>query len=94
LYSFQSEQKSDAPKDSDAPAVAPAPQVNGALYSLFSILQELSVIAVLTHLHFEALGVIDKVDVKIYFPCAISGLSYFCSRYLPERIAFFSYAAS
>lgn len=27
LYSLQSEQKSDAPKDTDAPAAAPAPQV-------------------------------------------------------------------
>lgn len=34
LYSFQSEQKSDAPKDTDAPAAAPAPQVMSLLVSL------------------------------------------------------------
>lgn len=35
LYSFQSEQKSDAPKDKDAPAAAPAPQVTWLYFSSY-----------------------------------------------------------
>lgn len=87
LYSFQSEQKSDAPKDSDATAAAPAPQVT-SLYFLPSFRSRRNSNLLQFLCTYTCDVMCDKVDVKIYF-CTLFFSYVFCTHVLvllPQEI--------